>query len=150
MDLFEYYKNQPKKLSKICNKYLKIQEKKGLTYKNCKKFLKKVEKIGFTFDYGLDLIPYNLRKKKKITIPETFNFKYFSNLDNNQKKRTINYLLIFKHKLENEKYKDALLMLNEYKKEVEEIKTKIKKQKVFRDPIIKSYFPLNYEEIITS
>jgi hypothetical protein len=84
----------------------------------------------------------------KITIPEKFCFKYFSHLNKNQQKRTINYLRIFINNLENKSYKDALLELKEDTKEIEIIKKGIKAQKVFRDPFIEAYFPLNYEEII--
>tara|TARA_R110000772_G_C12971370_1_gene404697 strand:- start:87 stop:284 length:198 start_codon:yes stop_codon:yes gene_type:complete len=60
--LFENYEKQPKKLRKICDKFEKIQARKGLSYKKCNKFLKNVQKIGFTFEYDLDAIPYNLHK----------------------------------------------------------------------------------------
>lgn len=62
-DLFEYYEEQPKELKEICDKYMEIQEYKGLDYIDCQNFLQEVQAIGYTFDYGLDAEPTNLRKK---------------------------------------------------------------------------------------
>lgn len=127
---------------------LKNYAKKGNDFDKCEGF---TDGLNAMLDYVIKLDNQGAKKNKKtITIPENFNLKYFTNLDPNQKKRTINYLRIFKNKLENEKYKDALLLLKEDEKEINEIENLIKKQKVFRDQIIKTYFPLNYEEIITS
>lgn len=66
--LFKNYEQQPPELVKIVNKYSLIQENKGLSFNDCKEFLKKVEKIGYTFNYGLDSVPYNLRKSLKTRI----------------------------------------------------------------------------------
>jgi dGTP triphosphohydrolase len=113
-----------------------------------KKYLNK-DKKGFLFEVMEKYSEYkNDKKIERITEPKEVSFKYFSHLNNNQQKRTINYLRIFKNNLENKKYKNALLELKEDPKEIEKIKKSIKAQKVFRDPFVKVYFPLNYEEII--
>lgn len=57
-DLFEYYEDQPEELQRV----LKPYEEHDPTYESLKKILEEVQSIGFTFDYGLDAMPYNLRK----------------------------------------------------------------------------------------
>jgi len=81
------------------------------------------------------------------------NLKYFSNLDHNQKQKTYNYLRIFINGLQKLPYKLALEILknksiDEVIKENKFINDKIKAQKVFREPNLKTYFPLNFKEII--
>lgn len=83
----------------------------------------------------------------------SLNLKYFSNLDENQKQKTINYLRIFINKIENLPYKLAVEILKNQDldktiKEVDFISKKLKAQKVFRDPNLGTYFPLNFKEII--
>jgi hypothetical protein len=56
-ELFERYE----KLKATCNKWSKIENRKGLDYKDCEAFQKECEKIGFTFDFGLSAEPNNLR-----------------------------------------------------------------------------------------
>ncbi|MCP1251438.1 hypothetical protein NK212_06190 [Elizabethkingia sp. S0634] len=56
-ELFERYE----KLKATCNKWSKIESRKGLDYKDCEAFQKECEKIGFTFDFGLSAEPNNLR-----------------------------------------------------------------------------------------
>ncbi|WP_439132394.1 hypothetical protein [Polaribacter sp.] len=80
--------------------------------------------------------------------------KYFSHLDKNQKIKTINYLRILKNGLGYLPYKVGLKVLkyqdiNRSKKEIESITKKLKAQKVFRDTKLKTYFPLNYKEILS-
>jgi hypothetical protein len=58
LDLFDIYEMQPDNLKKICEAY----DVAG-SYEDCKMFLGEVEAIGYTFDYGLDAVPFNLRKK---------------------------------------------------------------------------------------
>jgi len=58
------YDLRKKNLNKICIKFEKKHEKKGLNFKDCKKWLKKVKKLGYVFEFGLDLEPYNLMKKE--------------------------------------------------------------------------------------
>lgn len=85
----------------------------------------------------------------------SFNLKYFSHLDKNQKIKTINYLRILKNGLGYLSYKNGLEVLkyqdlNKSKKEIESITKKLKAQKVFRDTNLKTYFPLNHKEIINN
>jgi len=61
IDLFEQYDKQPKKLSKIVEKYEERYADGDMDYKDTEKFLKEVNAIGYTFDAGLDNEPYNLR-----------------------------------------------------------------------------------------
>lgn len=58
IDLFETPENLPDEMKVL----LKDFEKKDNSYTNCKKLLKKCLKLGYTFDYGLDAIPYELKK----------------------------------------------------------------------------------------
>lgn len=62
-DLFQHSEKQPKELKFILDKYNEKIEN-GLTYEEVKNLEKEVNKIGYTFDYGLDAVPYNLRKMK--------------------------------------------------------------------------------------
>ena len=84
----------------------------------------------------------------EIQQPKNINLKYFSHLDSNQKKRTINYLRIFRNNLQELPYKKAVENLKKNVEETNLIKRELKAQKVFRDKTIKAYFPLNYNEII--
>ena len=61
IDLFEYYNEQPEKLSKITNKWLIKYENGEVDYIGTENFLKEVQEIGYTFNYGLDNEPYFLR-----------------------------------------------------------------------------------------
>ena len=62
MDLFINYDKQPKKLAKIVSNYVKKYLCDSATYKDTNAFLKDVNAIGYTFEYGLDNVPYNLKK----------------------------------------------------------------------------------------
>lgn len=62
IDLFENYQDQPKELSEITKKYSQIEAEEGISYKQCRQFLTEVKAIGYTFDYGLDSVPYGLKK----------------------------------------------------------------------------------------
>lgn len=62
LDLFEHYELQPKKLSKITDKWAAKYDDE-VDYNDTRKFLKEVEAVGYTFDYGLDNMPYGLRPK---------------------------------------------------------------------------------------
>lgn len=57
-DLFQHYEDQPEELKEV----LKPYEEHDPTYESLGKILKEVQAIGYTFDYGLDAMPYNLRK----------------------------------------------------------------------------------------
>jgi hypothetical protein len=63
VDLFEYYELQPKKLSKITDKWSEKYMEGDVDYDDTKKYLKEVEAVGYTFDFGLDNEPYGLRPK---------------------------------------------------------------------------------------
>ncbi len=58
LDLFEHYELLPKDVQKI----LLVFGKKDNTYANCKQLLNRLEPLGYTFDYGLDAIPFGLKK----------------------------------------------------------------------------------------
>ena len=60
-NLFEYYEMQPSNLKAIVDKYMAIEDSSGFTHEILKQFEKEVNEIGFTFDYGLDMCPYDLR-----------------------------------------------------------------------------------------
>jgi hypothetical protein len=57
IDLFEDYENLPQEVNDIIAKY-----PDGLTYPECEEFIKELEKVGYTCDYGLDAVPYGLKK----------------------------------------------------------------------------------------
>ncbi len=58
-DLFENIESLPKEVQKVLNKYGK---KSNLKHNDLEKFLDELKPLGYTFEYGLDLSPYNLRK----------------------------------------------------------------------------------------
>jgi hypothetical protein len=59
LDLFDIYEMQPDNLKKICEEYEMEYNDPDI----CRQFLAEVEEIGYSFDYGLDAVPFNLRKK---------------------------------------------------------------------------------------
>ena len=59
IDLFEDYKDIPKKLQKVLNKYDNYLS--GGNYRQLEIALREVEKVGYTFEYYLDGVPYDLR-----------------------------------------------------------------------------------------
>ncbi len=58
IDLFDSYELLPKSIQKI----LLVYGAKDNTYKNCERLLKRLEPLGYTFDYGLDAVPFGLKK----------------------------------------------------------------------------------------
>jgi len=58
IDLFENYKLVPENVSDILDEY----DFENLSYEECEELNEKLKKIGYEFSYGLDSIPYNLRK----------------------------------------------------------------------------------------
>lgn len=58
-DLFRNYDKLPKKVQRILAKYSDGEE-----YSDLEDALSELEPLGYTFDYGLDAVPYNLRKIK--------------------------------------------------------------------------------------
>jgi hypothetical protein len=57
-DLFETPENLPIEIIDLINDF----NKSDATYQNCEILLKKCIKLGYTFKYGLDAIPFNLKK----------------------------------------------------------------------------------------
>ena len=62
MDLFE---DIPEELKVVVGNYA-LED--TLTYIECEAFLKEVKALGYTFEYGLEGIPFNLRKIPKVII----------------------------------------------------------------------------------
>ncbi len=62
IDLFETPENLPIEIIDLMNEFSYI----GTTYENCEILLKKCLKIGYTFEYGLDAIPFNLKKLENV------------------------------------------------------------------------------------
>jgi hypothetical protein len=60
IDLFETPDKLPKKVQKVLLKY----ENDNTSFKICRKLLKELKPLGYTFEYGLDAMPYELRKIK--------------------------------------------------------------------------------------
>ena len=58
MDLFEQYETLPAEVNDIIADFDHL----GQSYNNCAKLVEKLNKVGYTCDYGLDAVPYNLRK----------------------------------------------------------------------------------------
>jgi len=61
-DLFENFDAMPQELREICESYSDSLENCENLYAMCKEFLAKVEAIGYTFEYGLDGIPFDLKR----------------------------------------------------------------------------------------
>jgi hypothetical protein len=59
-DLFETPEKIPIEIIDLINDF----NKSDTTYQNCEILLKKCLKLGYTFKYGLDAIPFNLKKIK--------------------------------------------------------------------------------------
>lgn len=60
-DLFECFDDLPSELQEIIAYYDRDGES-SLCYPDCEAFLESVQSLGYTFDYGLDGIPFGLRK----------------------------------------------------------------------------------------
>jgi hypothetical protein len=59
IDLFESYHLLPDEVRDILNKYGELDQ----TYENCASLEKELDALGYSMEYGLDAVPYNLRKK---------------------------------------------------------------------------------------
>lgn len=60
-DLIDGFENTPEELKEVMEKWQqKIDD--GLDYNDCANFQKECEDLGYTFDYGLDSVPFDLRK----------------------------------------------------------------------------------------
>ena len=57
-DLFETPELLPKQIQSFLDNY----ELDCMTYSDCKNMLLEIELLGYTFEFGLDAVPYNLRK----------------------------------------------------------------------------------------
>lgn len=57
-DLFETPENLPIEIIDLMHEFSKMNN----SYNACKIMLRKCLKIGYTFEYGLDSIPFNLKK----------------------------------------------------------------------------------------
>ncbi|MHC6199168.1 JAB domain-containing protein [Elizabethkingia miricola] len=60
-EIVDGFEHIPQELKKVMEKW---QEKieNGLDYKDCANFQKDCKALGYTFDYGLDAVPFDLRK----------------------------------------------------------------------------------------
>ena len=56
-DLFEHHEELPLPIQTVINNQGEIED-----YDDCRELLAKLEVFGYTFEYGLDSVPYNLRK----------------------------------------------------------------------------------------
>lgn len=57
-DLFDYHEELPSIVQITLFKYSFSDE----SYQTCERLLAELNPLGYTFDYGLDAIPFNLRK----------------------------------------------------------------------------------------
>ncbi|HFK5512609.1 TPA: hypothetical protein ACGZ9U_003554 [Elizabethkingia anophelis] len=60
-ELIDGFENTPEELKEVMEKWQQKIEN-GLDYKDCANFLKDCEDLGYTFNYGLDAVPFGLRK----------------------------------------------------------------------------------------
>ena len=58
IDLFELPETHSKELAAVIEKYSQLEG----SYKNCENLVKELEAIGYTCDYGLDAVPFDLKK----------------------------------------------------------------------------------------
>lgn len=58
-DLFSYWELLPKKVIKVIDGF---NDDNSGYYENCKIFVEQLNKLSYTCEYGLDNIPYNLKK----------------------------------------------------------------------------------------
>lgn len=57
-DLFDNYDALPNEVKAVLEKHSEMDN----TYENCDKLISDLNEIGYTCDYGLDAIPYELKK----------------------------------------------------------------------------------------
>ena len=62
-DLFDYYDELPIEVTDVLNKYSFMEE----NYYTCQELVAELETIGYTCDYGLDGVPYGLKKMRTYT-----------------------------------------------------------------------------------
>lgn len=58
IDLFEDIESLPQEVQDVITKY----EEMDNTYENCRALVADLKVVGYTCDYGLDAIPYELKK----------------------------------------------------------------------------------------
>ena len=58
IDLFEHYETLPIEVREVLEKHSNDDN----TYENCEELIIDLEKVGYTCDYGLDGVPFDLRK----------------------------------------------------------------------------------------
>jgi hypothetical protein len=58
VDLFEDFANLPQSVQDVFEEFSTDE----LTYDNCQALLNALEPLGYTFEYGLDGVPYDLRR----------------------------------------------------------------------------------------
>jgi len=61
-DLFEEFDLLPENIQAIITKYQLIDLDKGLDYPDLRNFQSEMENEGYTFNWGLDAIPFDLKK----------------------------------------------------------------------------------------
>lgn len=57
-DLFEDYEALPNEVKSVIDQFIASDE----TYENCNTLVVELNELGYTCDYGLDAVPYDLRK----------------------------------------------------------------------------------------
>jgi len=66
IDLFEHPEKLPKQVQSVLNKYSEDDN----TYESLGKMLSEMKPLGYTFEYGLDAVPYDLKKIKSNSKPQ--------------------------------------------------------------------------------
>jgi hypothetical protein len=66
IDLFEHPEKLPKQVQAVLNKYSEDDN----TYESLGKMLSEMKPLGYTFEYGLDAVPYDLKKIKSNSKPQ--------------------------------------------------------------------------------
>lgn len=61
-DLFDYRDLLPIQLENLINKFEDMSNNGEVDYKDCKELQLKLKSFGYTFEYGLDAIPYDLKR----------------------------------------------------------------------------------------
>lgn len=69
VDLFEHWQTLPETMQNVLNKYAEIEH----DYTTLEAMQQECEALGYTFDFGLDCVPYDLRKLniKEISVQKT-------------------------------------------------------------------------------
>lgn len=105
IDLFEKIDTLPEWVQEIINKY---SENDAMTSKELDKFQDELWELWYTFDYGLDMIPFELREltmldkaMEKITVEMVKNMDYGEEIELNEEYTLYHYM------------EDDLVVLNE-------------------------------------